>query len=101
MRKPDFCICENKGADQMRFIQAADQCPCFRYIDSTISLFPKSEIPCLWPSSVSVAVQPVLCLTWLETPKKCFLAMQNIIMKTSTWCSTSKLKMSVLDSVAA
>ena len=40
MRKPDFCICENKGADQLRsnlkLISA--------FVFATISLFPKSEI---------------------------------------------------------
>ena len=35
VRKPDFCICENKDADQHR---EADQCLCFRYMDSTIPL---------------------------------------------------------------
>ena len=44
MRKPDFCICENKDADQLRGDREADQRPCFRYIDSTISLLPKYEI---------------------------------------------------------
>ena len=36
--KPDFCICENKGADQLRGNHAVDQRLYFRYID-TISLF--------------------------------------------------------------
>ena len=44
MRKPAFCICENKDADQLRSNCAADECLCFRYTDSTISLLPKSEI---------------------------------------------------------
>ena len=39
VRKPDFCLCENKGADQLRSNCEADQCLCFRYTDSTISLF--------------------------------------------------------------
>ena len=38
MRKPDFCICENKDADQLRGNRKADQRLCFRYIDSTIPL---------------------------------------------------------------
>ena len=38
MRKPAFCICENKDADQLRGNREADQRLCFRYIDSTISL---------------------------------------------------------------
>ena len=50
MRKPTFCICNNKNADQRL---------CFRYIDSTIPLFSKSKISSLLPSSV--AVQPGLC----------------------------------------
>ena len=63
MRKPVFCICENKDADQLRGNREADQrlCEnkdadqlrgnreadqrlCFRYTDSTIPLLPKSEI---------------------------------------------------------
>ena len=41
MRKPMFCICENKDADQLRSDHKADQCLCFRYIDSTIPLLSK------------------------------------------------------------
>ena len=44
MRKPTFCICENKDADQLR---EADQRLCFRYIDSPIPLLSKSEISSL------------------------------------------------------
>ena len=47
MRKPDFCICENKDADQLRSNCAADQRLCFRYIDTTIHLLSKSEISSL------------------------------------------------------
>ena len=47
MRKPAFCICENKDADQLRGNREADQCLCFRYIDSTIPLLSKYEISCL------------------------------------------------------
>ena len=38
MRKPAFCICKNKDADQLRRYREADQRLCFRYIDSTIHL---------------------------------------------------------------
>ena len=38
MRKPAFCICENKDADQLRGNREADQRPCFPYKDSTIPL---------------------------------------------------------------
>ena len=71
MRKPAFCICENKDADQLRGNREADQRLCFRYIDRTIPLLPKSEISSLWPSSV--AVQPGLCRARSETPKTGFL----------------------------
>ena len=67
MRKPAFCICENKDADQLRGNREADQrlCfrykdadqlrgnreadqrLCFRYIDSTIPLLSKSKISSL------------------------------------------------------
>ena len=59
MRKPTFCICENKDADHPRGNCEADQRLCFRYTDSTIPLLLKSEISSLWPSSV--AVQRGLC----------------------------------------
>ena len=38
MRKPAICICENKGADQLRSNCKADQHLCFCYMDSTIPL---------------------------------------------------------------
>ena len=76
MRKPDFCICENKDADQLRGNREADQRLCFRYTDSIIPLLPKSKIPSLQPSSV--AVQPGLCRTWSETPKTGFLTTRLI-----------------------
>ena len=44
MRKPDFCICENRDADLPRCDREADQRLCFRYMDSAIPLLPKSEI---------------------------------------------------------
>ena len=44
MRKPAFCICENKDTDQLRGNREADQRLCFRYIDSTIPLLSESEI---------------------------------------------------------
>ena len=44
VRKPAFCICENKDADQLRGNRKADQRHRFRYADSTIPLLSKSEI---------------------------------------------------------
>ena len=65
MRKPAFCICENKDTDQLRGNREAHQRLCFRYIDSMMPLLSKSEISSLKLSSV--AVQPGLCRTRLET----------------------------------
>ena len=67
MRKPDFCICENKDADQLRGDLKTDQHLCFRYTDSTIPLLPKTENSNLHASSV--IAQPGLCRTWWENPE--------------------------------
>ena len=44
MGKPTICICENKGADQLRGDREADQRLRFSYTDSTHPLLLKSEI---------------------------------------------------------
>ena len=77
MRKPAFCICENKDADQLRGNREADQRLCFRYTDSTIPLLSKSEISSLWRSSV--AAQPGLYRTWSKIPKTGFLTTRLIL----------------------
>ena len=51
VRKPDFRICENRDADQLRGNREADQRLCFRFIDRTIPLLSKYEISSLQPSS--------------------------------------------------
>ena len=63
-----------------------DQRLCFRYTDSTIPLLSKSEISSLKASSV--AVQPGLCQTWLETPKTGFLTRRLNWVRT-VWLSLS------------
>ena len=70
MRKPDFCICENKDADQLRGNREADQRLCFCYTDSTVPLLSNSEISSLQPSSV--AAEPGLCWTWSEPRRLVF-----------------------------
>ena len=47
VRKPAFCLCENKDADQLRGNREVDQRLCFRYTDSAIPLLPKYEISSL------------------------------------------------------
>ena len=64
VRKPNFCLCENKGADQLRSNYEADQRLCFRHTDSAIPLLLKSELSSILP--VSVTVQIGLCRTWSE-----------------------------------
>ena len=47
MRKPDFCICENKAADQLCGNRTADQRLCFRYVYIEQTLFylnPKFQV---------------------------------------------------------
>ena len=85
MRKPTFCICENKGADQICSNCEADQHLCFRYTDSTILLLSKSEISSLYLSSV--AVQADLCRTCVETILLFFFFMTQL-----TSCSRTQIE---------
>ena len=45
MRKPAFCTCNNKDADQIRGNREADQRLCFCYTDSTIRYFLNPKFP--------------------------------------------------------
>ena len=86
MRKPTFCICKNKDADQLRGNHEADQRLCFLYIN-TIPILPKSEISSL--SSSSVAAKPGLCRTWSETPEDQFSHNEaHILMQTAGFLMT-------------
>ena len=78
VRKPAFCMCENKDADQLRGNPEADQRLWFRYIDSTTPLLPKYKISSLLPSPV--AVQLGLCRTWSENQKTGFLTTRLIFL---------------------
>ena len=62
MRKPAFCICENKDAGQLCGNREADQRLCFRYIDYTIPLLPKYKILRFEPPSLTEL--PDLCRIW-------------------------------------
>ena len=46
-KKKTICICETKGANQLRRICEADQRPCLRHTESTIRLLSKSKISSL------------------------------------------------------
>ena len=68
MRKPTFCICENKDADQLC---GYDQRLCFRYIDSTIPLLSKSNRKAINPKFQ--ASSHLLCLyslVWVGPGRK-------------------------------
>ena len=65
MRKPAFCTCENKDADQLRGNREAYQCLCFRHTDCKIPFPPNS-------TGVNQKVLPVLSTEtllhiWLST----------------------------------
>ena len=54
MKSSVFLHMPKKGVDQLHSNHAADHLHCFRYIDCSILLLPKSEISSLKPSSVVV-----------------------------------------------
>ena len=91
VRKPDFCLGENKGADQLRGNREADQRLCFRYTDSTISLLLKSEISSF--QLFSELVQAGLCQTWSETPKTGFLASRLIYLRSLNFMCSKFLRL--------
>ena len=70
MRKHTFCICENKGADQLGGSPAAGQCLCLHYMDRTAPLLPKSKFSSLLV--ISVAVEPSFVSDQVRNPKDRF-----------------------------
>ena len=79
MRKPCFCICENKDADQLRGNREADQRLCFRYTDSTITLLSESKISSLQP--YSVIAQPGFVSDMVGNPEDRFSHNEAHIVK--------------------
>ena len=79
MRKPDFCICENQGADQLcGGNRTADQRLCFRSTDSTIRLLSKSEIS--KPLTIFCDCTARFVSDLAAKPKTSFLALRLIVM---------------------
>ena len=91
VRKPDFCMGENKDADQLRGNREADQRLCFRYTDSTFPLLLIPKFSRSWVSSVTV--QAGLCQTWSETQIVGFL-MHRLISKCLANCSELHFQLS-------
>ena len=56
VRKRDYCLCKNKGADQFRGNPKADQRLCFRYSESTI------------PHFLNQKFKASSCVLWLYSP---------------------------------
>ena len=63
----NFCLCENKDADQLHINCEADQQFCFHYMNCTIPILHQSQISIFYCDSV--IVQAGLCWTWSDTPK--------------------------------
>ena len=76
MRKPAFCICENKDADQLRGNLEADQRLCFRYTNITIPLLPTSKISSLL---LSFLYSPV-CVGSGRKPRRLVFSQQGSII---------------------
>ena len=91
MRKPTFCICKNKDADQRPRSWSA---PLFSLQDITIPLLSKSEISSLQPSSV--AVQPgflMMRLIWshifLYSACLCMIFLTFLCLQTCHHCTVA------------
>ena len=74
MRKPTFCICENKDADQLRGNREAETAKLIstfvlatQIVQSPYFLVQSPYFLDLKFQASSVAVQPGLCRTWSET----------------------------------
>ena len=71
MRKPAFCKCENKDADQLRGDLEADQRLRFQYTDSTtppLLKYENSKPPAIFCG----CTQPHLYPTWSEVQRPVF-----------------------------
>ena len=71
VRKPIFCMCEYKDADQLRGNREADQRLRFRYTDTTIPLLSKQKYQAF--SHLLWLYRPVCVGPGSETPKTGFL----------------------------
>ena len=87
MGKPDFCLCESKGADQLCSYSRADQHLCFRYMDNTIPLLIKTEASShrLWRHR-PVCVRP----GWKhEDQFSCVMAQMKSCISTLNFCKNA------------
>ena len=67
MRKPDFCLCETKGADQLRRNGEADQRLVFatRIVQFLLCLYPKFQ-----PSSLLLRLNRLVCVKPGRKPRR-------------------------------
>ena len=75
MRKPAFCICENKDADQLCGNRGPDQCLCFRYTDNNPST---SYIRNFKPLAIFCSSTDRFVSDLVGNPKTGFLTMRLI-----------------------
>ena len=76
MRKPKFCICENRDADQLCGNHKADQHLCFRYIDSITGVIRKV---------LPVLSTETLLHIWLSTEYYGFRPSSTAVDTGGTW----------------
>ena len=88
MRKPAFCICENKDADQLCRNCEADQHLCFHYTDSIIPLLPKSKISSL---AIFCACTARFVLDLVGNPKDRFSHNEAQFMQTEKTYQTGQM----------
>ena len=89
VRKPDFCICENKDADQLCGNCEADQRLCFRYTDSTIPLLPNTKFQA--SSHFLRRHQPDLCGTLVRNPDRFSDVAAHVVSSGSVLCANRTL----------
>ena len=84
MRKPAFCICENKALNSCAVTAQLISAFVFaiQIVQSLYYLNPKFQAS---SHASSVAVQPGFCQTWSETPKTGFSHNEAHISEPWTW----------------
>ena len=99
MGKPTICICENKGADQLRSNREADQRLCFRYSDSTVPLLlnPKFQASSSFLRLYrSVCVEPGRKPHCWFSHEAAHIFYKAILMCTHNQCLRAKKKSNIL-----
>ena len=86
MRKSASCICENKGADQLRCNCGADQCLCFCYKENIVPLLSKSQNPKFQASSHLLWLYSLVCVRTVR--KRTGFLMTQLIYQMICLCTS-------------